>query len=221
MRLLKRTVSVVLSLIMIVSLFTIVPFTANAADAVEYLYRTWDARQNKVVDHTATCTNYTTITSTSSPLTLTSGWYVVNGDANITDHRVTISGKVYLILLNGTMNCEFGIRLSKGNSLFVYPGKNSSGALDARTGSDEEANIGGDEGENCGEFEFHGGNLKAYNNDWCSGGTAIGGGGDGGNCGALSFYGGTVDVKNNGRAAAQRSYGAVIGCGNDADSTGY
>ncbi len=220
MRLLKRTVSVVLSLIMIVSLFTIVPFTANAADAVEYLYRTWDARQNKVVDHTATCTNYTTITSTSSPLTLTSGWYVVNGDANITDHRVTISGKVYLILLNGTMNCEFGIRLSKGNSLFVYPGKNSSGALDARTGSDEEANIGGDEGENCGEFEFHGGNLKAYNNDWCSGGTAIGGGGDGGNCGALSFYGGTVDVKNNGRAAAQRSYGAVIGCGNDADSTG-
>ncbi|MBR2108620.1 MAG: hypothetical protein IJ932_01545, partial [Ruminococcus sp.] len=63
MRLLKRTVSVVLSLIMIVSLFTIVPFTANAADAVEYLYRTWDARQNKVVAHTATCTDYTTITS--------------------------------------------------------------------------------------------------------------------------------------------------------------
>ena len=220
MRLFRKPVSILLSLIMVVSLFTIVPFTANASDAVEYLYRTWDASQNKVVAHTGTCTDYTTITSTSSPLTLTSGWYVVNGDANITDHRITISGKVYLILVSGTMDCEYGIRLSKGNSLYVYQGKNTYGTLNARTGDDEEANIGGNEGENCGEFEFHGGNLKAYNNDWCSGGTAIGGGGNGGNCGALSFYGGRVDVKNSGKAAALRSYGAVIGCGNEADSTG-
>ena len=220
MRLIKRTVSIALTLIMVLSVFTIVPFTANAADAVEYLYRTWDARQNKVVAHTATCTDYTTITSTSSPLTLTSGWYVVNGDANITDHRVTISGKVYLILLSGTMNCEFGIRLSKGNSLYVYQGANSYGTLNARTGSDEEANIGGNEGENCGEFEFHGGKLIAHNNDWCSGGTAIGGGGDGGNCGELSFYGGTVDAYNRGAASGRKSYGAAIGCGNDADSQG-
>ncbi|MBR2279303.1 MAG: hypothetical protein IJ903_00030, partial [Ruminococcus sp.] len=63
MRLFRKPVSILLSLIMVVSLFTIVPFTANAADAVEYLYRTWDARQNKVVAHTATCTDYTTITS--------------------------------------------------------------------------------------------------------------------------------------------------------------
>ncbi len=220
MRLLKRTVSVVLSLIMIVSLFTIVPFTANAADAVEYLYRTWDAHQNKVVDHTATCSDYTAVTSTSSALTLTSGWYVVNGDADITDHRITISGEVHLILLSGTMDCEYGIRLSKGNSLYVHPGKNSSGTLSARTGGDEEANIGGNEGENCGEFVFYGGTLKAHNFDWCSGGTAIGGGGNGGNCGKLSFYGGTVDASNNGAAPGRKSYGAVIGCGNDADSTG-
>ncbi len=218
MRLLKRTVSVVLALIMVVSLFTIVPFSANAADAVEYIYRSWNAAQNKVVDHYGTCTNYTTITSSDS-LTLGSGWYVVNGDATI-KNRVTVSGKAHLILLSGTLKCEDGIRLSKGNSLFVYPGKNSSGMLNAETGDDEQSNLGGNEGENCGEFVFYGGSLQAINSDWCSGGTAIGGGGDGGNCGALSFYGGTVDVKNNGRAAAERAYGAAIGCGNDADSTG-
>lgn len=218
MKLIRKSVSVLLALLMVASLFTIVPLSANAAAAVEYIYRTWDGTQNKVVDHTETCSDYTTITSTSSALTLTSGWYVVNGGANITDHRITISGKVHLILLSGTMDCEYGIRLSKGNSLFVYPGKNSSGKLNAHTGSDEEANIGGDEGENCGEFVFYGGSLTAKNNDWCSGGTAIGGGGYGGNCGKLSFYGGTVDASNNGAAPGRKSYGAVIGDGSDAYS---
>ena len=220
MQKLKKPVSVLLTVIMIVSLFTVIPTQASAAEAVEYVFRSWDADQNKVVDHYGTCTSYTTIRSTSSALTLTSGWYVVNGNADITEHRITVSGEVHLILLSGTMDCEYGIRLSEGNSLYVYPGKNSSGTLNARTGSDEEANIGGNESENCGEFVFYGGTLKARNNDRCSGGAAIGGGGNGGNCGTLSFYGGTVDAENSGAATAGKSYGAAIGCGNNADSGG-
>ncbi len=112
----------------------------------------------------------------------------------------------------------YGIRLSKGNSLFVYPGKNSEGTLNPRTAHDEEANLGGNEGEDCGEFVFYGGTLEAHNYEWSSGGAAIGGGGEGGSCGKLSFYGGTVDATNNGRAPAQKSYGAVIGDGDKASS---
>lgn len=217
MKVFRSSVSVLLSLLMIVSLFTIIPFEAFAAESIEYISRSWDAENEKVVSSTKTCSNYTTITSQNS-LTIGNGqWYVVNGDATI-EKRVTVNGTANIILLSGTLSCMYGIRLSKGNKLFVYPGKNSSGKLNPRTGSDEEANLGGNEGEDCGEFEFHGGTLEAHNNDWCSGGTAIGGGGYGGKCGKLSFYGGTVDATNNGSAPGKKSYGAVIGDGNDANS---
>ena len=217
MKLLKKSVSILLVMTMIVSLFTIIPFEASAAGAVEYIYRYWDEANQRVADETKTCTSYTTITS-QDDLTIGDGkWYVVNGDATI-ENRVTVSGTAHIILLSGTLRCMYGIRLSKGNSLFVYPGKNSEGRLNPRTAHDEEASLGGNEGEDCGEFVFYGGTLEAHNYEWCSGGAAIGGGGEGGSCGKLSFYGGTVDASNNGRAPAQKSYGAVIGDGDKANS---
>ncbi|MEE3428997.1 MAG: leucine-rich repeat protein [Ruminococcus sp.] len=217
MKFIRKSVSVILSLILIISLFTILPPEAFAAAEVQYIERSWDSANQKVVDTVKTCTDYTTITSQSS-LTIGSGkWYVVNGDATI-DKRVTVSGTAHIILLSGTLKCMYGIRLSKGNSLFVYPGKNSEGKLNPRTGDDEEANLGGNKGEDCGEFVFYGGTLDVFNYDWCSGATAIGGGGYGGNCGKLSFYGGTVDASNNGAAPSRKSYGAVIGDGSEAYS---
>lgn len=42
MKLLKKSVSILLVMTMIVSLFTIIPFEASAAGAVEYIYRYWD-----------------------------------------------------------------------------------------------------------------------------------------------------------------------------------
>lgn len=217
MKFIRKSVSVILSLILIISLFTILSPEAFAAAEVQYIERSWDSANQKVVDTVKTCTDYTTITSQSS-LTIGSGkWYVVNGDATI-DKRVTVSGTAHIILLSGTLKCMYGIRLSKGNSLFVYPGKNSEGKLNPRTGDDEEANLGGNKGEDCGEFVFYGGTLDVFNYDWCSGATAIGGGGYGGNCGKLSFYGGTVDASNNGEAPSRKSYGAVIGDGSDAYS---
>ena len=217
MKLLKKSVSILLVMTMIVSLFTIIPFEASAAGAVEYIYRYWDEANQRVADETRTCASYTTITS-QDDLTIGDGkWYVVNGDATI-ENRVTVSGTAHIILLSGTLRCMYGIRLSKGNSLFVYPGKNSEGTLNPRTAHDEEASLGGNEGEDCGEFVFYGGTLEAHNYEWSSGGAAIGGGGEGGSCGKLSFYGGTVDASNNGRAPGQKSYGAVIGDGDEASS---
>ena len=217
MKLLKKSVSVLLSVVIVFSLFTIVPFEAFAASEIEYIERSWNSSEEKVEETTKTCTNYTNITS-QDDLTIGDGkWYVVNGDATI-ENRVTVSGTAHIILLSGTLRCMYGIRLSKGNSLFVYPGKNSEGTLNPRTPHDEEANLGGNEGEDCGEFVFYGGTLEAHNYEWCSGGAAIGGGGEGGSCGKLSFYGGTVDATNNGRAPGQKSYGAVIGDGDEANS---
>lgn len=217
MKLLKKSVSILLVMTMIVSLFTIIPFEASAAGAVEYIYRYWDEANQRVADETRTCASYTTITS-QDDLTIGDGkWYVVNGDATI-ENRVKVSGTAHIILLSGTLRCMYGIRLSNGNSLFVYPGKNSEGTLNPRTAHDEEASLGGNEGEDCGEFVFYGGTLEAHNYEWSSGGAAIGGGGEGGSCGKLSFYGGTVDTSNNGRAPGQKSYGAVIGDGDEASS---
>ena len=179
MKKLCKPVSILLSFIMVFSLFTIIPFEVGAASGIEYIIRSWDEVNQKVVDTVKTCSYYETLTSRSS-LTLGGGkWYVVNGDATI-ENRVTVSGTAHIILLSGTLRCMYGIRLSKGNSLYVYPGKNSEGKLNPRTGDDEEASLGGNEGEDCGEFVFYGGTLEAHNYEWNSGNATIGGGGYGG-----------------------------------------
>lgn len=78
MKMIKKPVSILLSLIMIISLFTIVPFTANAADGVEYIYRTWDYDHYQFVEETRTCTKYTDLSTYAAGKdhTLTEGWYV-------------------------------------------------------------------------------------------------------------------------------------------------
>ena len=219
MKFIKKPVSVLLSLVMIVSVFTIVPFEAFAATEIEYIERSWDEANQKVADEVKTCPNYSTITSQNSLTIGDEKWYIVNGDAAI-DNRVNVSGEAHLILMSGTLTCKHGIHLSRGNTLYIYSAKDSSGTLNAKTGDDEEANIGGNENENCGKFVFYGGNLKAENNDRETGAAVIGGGGDGGNCGSLSFYSGTVktyqyDSPNN---STKNCYGAVIGNGNDSNS---
>ncbi|MBR2109599.1 MAG: hypothetical protein IJ932_06675 [Ruminococcus sp.] len=122
MNLIRKFVSIMLSVIMVVSLFTIIPSTAFAASGIEYIERSWDSANQRVVSETKTCSDYETLSSRSD-LTLENGkWYVVNGDAAISN-RVTVSGKAHLILYKGTLTCKDGIRLSKGNSLFVYQRK--------------------------------------------------------------------------------------------------
>ena len=70
----KKPVSILLSVIMVIGLFTIVPFTANAAEAVEYVYRWWDADAKEVKQETRVCTDYTEMSERSSD-ELESGWY--------------------------------------------------------------------------------------------------------------------------------------------------
>ena len=217
MRLLKRSVSILLTLTMMIGILVIIPLEASAAAGVEYVECSWDSKNEKVIKTVKTCTNYNKISSTHSYYDLGSAWYLIDGDVTI-EHRVRVTGSAHIILKSGTLTCKGGIHLGKGNSLYIYAAKGKSGTLEAKNGDDEEANIGGNKGEDCGTFEVHGGTVVAKNTDKYEGAAAIGGGGKGGKCGVLIFYDGTVTATNKGHSPGLRSWGAVIGDGNDANS---
>ena len=66
MQKLKKPVSILLPVIMVVSLFTIIPMPASAAAAVEYIYRWWYADAKEVKQETKTCTEWINIRERSS-----------------------------------------------------------------------------------------------------------------------------------------------------------
>ena len=211
MKLLKKSVSILLTLTMMFGILTIIPFEASAASGISYIYRSWDSTNQRVVDSTKTCSNYSTI-GTQKDLTIGNGkWYVVNGDASISN-RITVTGTANIILLSGTLTCKDGIRLSQGNTLNIYPGQNGSGTLEAKITGTDYANIGGNENETCGTLNFYGGTLNAKNRGKWTYAAAIGGGEKGG-AGNLNFYGGKVTVTNHGIASARNATGAAIGSG--------
>ena len=94
MKMIKKPVSILLIMTMIVSLFTIIPFEVGAASGVQYIERSWDGYG--ILSDTKTCTNYTSLSNRSSD-TLYSGWYVVDNNMTI-DGRLRVSGTVNLIL---------------------------------------------------------------------------------------------------------------------------
>lgn len=114
----------------------------------------------------------------SSTTAWSDGWYVVNSNVTI-DNRVTVSGKVHLILADGaSLTANGGINVAKGNSFSVYAqsvGKNM-GTLTA-TGGSYGAGIGGRNGDrngsSCGNITIHGGSVKADGGEEAAG---IGGG---------------------------------------------
>ncbi len=83
----KKVISVMLTLTMVICLFSIAPVTANAAEAVTYTEYSWDgsALQTEV----KTATDYTVVTSDlfkTNPEGLMTGTYVVNADTTIGDY---------------------------------------------------------------------------------------------------------------------------------------
>ena len=96
MKFIKKSVSILLIMTMIASLFTIIPFEASAASGVQYIERSWDDANKAVVDTEKTCTSYTLLANRSSD-TLYSGWYVVDRDMTV-NGRLRVSGTVNLIL---------------------------------------------------------------------------------------------------------------------------
>lgn len=190
---------------------------------------------------TAYCEEYTRVSTgaLTAGSALKSGWYLLDGGT--AGGRITISGDVRFILLNGA-DCHFknGIGLHAGNKLTIYaqPEENGKSVGQLRTsGSTSEyfytnmgvpggAGIGGDYDPkkdldvSCGELHIHGGKLDIKGTDSSAG---IGGSGYVkpdktslylvGNGGNVYIYGGDVTATG-GRC------GAGIGGGSAAEKAG-
>ena len=206
---LKKPLSILLSFIMIISLFSIVPVTAHAAVVgVEYLYREVIEGTNRVSEEDRICTDYTDLSTFEQRVdhTLTSGWYVAG---NVTFDQLIIDGNVKIIIPNGvTMRCEEGILVNfSQNSLTVYGQQGDTGVLDVFNSKDDYAGIGSSFIYTPGDLTFCGGTVIAESDDDAA---AIGGGYKS-SAGNIRILGGNVVAKGS-------PYGPGIGCGADGGS---
>ena len=140
---------------------------------------------------------------------LSSGNYYVSGNVVISK-RIEVSGDVNLILTDGcSLTAKKGIHLKEGNSLTIYGQTNSTGTLTAEYSEINDAVIGGNDGENAGDIEIHGGKIIVPQWDeslaWAAmllpNGAAIGGGNEA-NGGNVTVFHGTVDIQCHGMWSA-------------------
>ena len=213
MQKLKKSLSILLSVIMVLSLFTIVPTTANATSGIEYVDRTWDENDMVVREETKTCTDYTPMTSYQAGKnhTLGSGWYVAG---NTVFGELTISGIVHIIVPDGVeMIVEKGIIVKNGTdgygTLDIYGQSQDSGILNVFNSNNDRAAIGAKEGKYFGDINIHGGTVKAESDDDAAG---IGSG-KGEASGWVRIYGGKVTAQGS-------AYGAGIGSGANCNRSG-
>ncbi|MEE3403967.1 MAG: LPXTG cell wall anchor domain-containing protein [Acutalibacteraceae bacterium] len=197
MRLLKRSVSILLTLTMMLGILAVIPIEASAAGGISYVYRYWDSANKKVVDTVKACNDYTALDSRSDDYL--KGWYVV-------DHNMTINSRLYvddddpvnIILCDGaTLTCPKGIQISYYSRLNIYGQSRDSGKLVIHPESSSES-PGNSHAliEANGVFNFYGGTLEAK----CGAGLthfdgAAIGGAKGKTPGTVSFYGGKVHAR--------------------------
>ena len=193
MQKLKKPVSVLLTLIMVLSLFTIVPFTAGALDGVGYIDENGESQ---------TADGVTAITSGTT--SLNAGWYAVTSTVT-NDNRITCTGDVYLILCdNAKLTGSSGITVDGDNSLTIYGQSAGTGelAIDIQIAEDDDAHhraaIGSDSNKRSGAITFNGGVINVTSNALYS---AVIGGGDSGD-GTVTVNGGTVTATAFGSGAA-------------------
>ncbi len=202
----KRVFSLLLALVMVLGLL---PTAAFAETSITYLDQNGSQQS---------CPNPTQVASDS--VTWSAGWYYVSNEVTISE-RVTVSGEVHLILMDGAaLTAQNGISvthgdvLAGGNSLTIYVQSTGEdqGALTASDGGDGAA-IGGDGGNmyvrgTSGAITINGGRIKASGFN----GAGIGGG---------LYSNDTINVTINGGTVTASSHsGAGIGGGKDGSSGG-
>lgn len=208
MQKLKKHVSLLLALIMVFSLFTIVPVTVHAEDGVEYVYRSWNYITEEIEEETKICTEYTDLSARTSD-SLSPGWYVVRGDVTAVNRLMINYGEVNLILCDGcTLDAKKGIGVEPFATLNIYGQLNDTGKIKSIKGNRKyDAVIGGTfrgnenesldtiltliKGVNSGYFKIHGGTLELESNSE-SRGAALGGG-LAGSLTNVSIYGGKLN----------------------------
>ena len=199
----KRPLSFLLAVLMIIGMFAAVPFTASAA-AGPVSYLVWDDAAQKLVEMTGdnACNTYTEVTADTA--TFEDGmWYVVNGEI-LNDNRITVTGTAHLILTDdGKLTTDKGINVANGSTLNIYGQGAGTGTVTAKSGTFDErgAGIGGKRNESGGTVNIYGGTVTATGSN---GGAGIGGGGYGasGTGGTITIYGGTVTANGSGMGGA-------------------
>lgn len=146
-------------------------FTTNTT-----LYAHWSAPVPYIgVDGETKYVGASEVTNTTT--TLSSGWYIVNGE--VTTGTITCEGYVNLILADGaTLTATGGMETAgvcvsaAGASLTIYGQQNQTGQLIA-TGGDHAAGIGGGRNAEGHDITINGGIITATGGDY---GAGIGGG---------------------------------------------
>lgn len=219
MKQIKKTVSILLSVIMVFSLFTIIPLEVNAAVEISYIDE---------YGSTQTAANVTELTS--GTVFMSNGWYAVTSTVT-NNNRITCFGDVYLILCDGAkLTAPKGIAVNEGNSLTIYAQSEGTGELTVSNPDNDNAGIGGDDSERySGQITINGGVINSTGSD---GGAAIGGshsngsstvtinrgtvtatGGDNGAGIGGGYKGAGIVTINGGTVNASGYYGAAIGGG--------
>ena len=132
--------------------------------SVKYLDRTWNGT-TVVTTEKNTNGMPTAVVSSTTEITLTSGWYMVTEEVKV-DANINISGTVHLILMDGaTLRATYGIALTGGNTLYIYATSddpNTMGKLDASTYYSARAGIGSnDYNKSAGSLVINGGTVIA------------------------------------------------------------
>ena len=163
-----------------------------ATEGLVYVSRYWDADaalSKRTIGHRA---DYTVVTGGLT--TLENGrWYAVTENVTL-NSRLQVSGKANLLLCDGVkLSANKGIRISSQNALDIYAQNEGSGQLFAQTNDEDNAGIGGDNGERLGAINIHGGDLDVlgYNSNNKTSASGIGGGKNAG-CGHITIYGGKI-----------------------------
>lgn len=169
----KKTVSILLSAVMIFSLFTIVPFAASA-------------------EETANSTELTVNTTE-----LTSGSYTASSNLTI-DNRISCAGNVTLTLTDGvTLTVHKGFNVTGSASLTICGQSGGSGKLVIDAAGENNAGIGGNTDQSLSSLNISGGIIEVT-----GGMNAAGiGGGKNGFGGKVTITGGTVTAKSDGGGA--------------------
>lgn len=209
----RRFISLLVAIVLVMAL---VSMSAFAAD-VTYLDKT--VKDGKVITEKKTVSSAISITVSDTQWGKENqeSWYVLDSDVTLTD-RPTVIGTVNIILMNGkTLTAPMGITLGEGNTLTVFAQSDDESVMGklVATSEDKSAAIGGvfgangepsavkankgEDGQNCGSFNWEGGSLVVTANDaTCIGGGVGGNGGhsvgleDNGAYGGLGGKGGTV-----------------------------
>jgi len=190
----KKMLTMLLALAMMLS-------TACAmAEEITYVAYTWDEALQKLSSETKEVpAGYTEVEDSGSAVTWDSGWYVVKGGNVQIGGRITVRGKVHLLLCEGAkLTAGEGVSVRGGDELIIYGQRGGTGELIATaTGEKETSGIGSARDSDSavkitgGRVTIHGGTVTAAGS---AGGTGIGGSSNASNSSGsvVTIYGGTV-----------------------------